>query len=788
VRDRRVFNENEDSHTRRFLERAFRFAGVGSVSVDRTQGSALVRPAVPPRDAREFATKLAEALRTDRGPAPSLPRGVRELVFTVHRHGALLSTCEVVVDKPGLLRIRHVALRRDRVLAREFRGLMTSLPGVLRAALDLRTGALTLRYNPAELVAARLIRQAEEILDAPDWWCRAVPPPPQSSYAIANTNLAVGAGADLVMSALAPASAVLLLGSNLRTFRLAWNQVRERKLGLPVLYTVIIGGTLASGQFLASALMSWSFKFWQDRLGQDLSAERRRLLSECLPLPRLARLACPKGELFTPVDHLKPGDQVLVDAGEIVPADGKVIEGEATVDEQTVRGLKGASRAHRGSLLLAGSTVLAGSLRLAIERPVACTKAFALGRSLLAATSPAPGASSPTETSDAFAERAVAPTMAMAGLGLLVGDLTVAAAILRPDYATGPGVAGPLETLRDASACARAGIVVRTPDAFQRLSRVDTVVLDDSPALRAPALELKQIQSRLPEPILLRYAASALRHMADERAEALIEACVRRRTHILDLPAVNFGPGVTIEHGPHRVCARDLDPSSDPRMCGPLAVEVDGNLAGILKFERSEGLKAARVVERISAETGASVVLVSDRPDHEVAELAAQLGVSTYLGGLSVDEKTRFLRDLRDRGSRAAFIGDPRGHRDLASAVEIAVSTAGEADPQSEHAHVVLLQPHLDLFAELARVARSHALKVKNAQQLVILPNALCVAGALFFGVTALAVVIVSNLSTFELYRRASGSPHVPIARGSARFSRRLVAGAKQFSTEGSIP
>ena len=95
--------------------------------------------------------------------------------------------------------------------------------------------------------------------------------------------------ADFAVPVLAPVSAVLLVGTNLRTFRAAGLQVWNRKFGLPVLYSVIVAATLASGQFFASALMSWFFRFWQGRLGVELAAERRRLLDQCLPLPRLAR-------------------------------------------------------------------------------------------------------------------------------------------------------------------------------------------------------------------------------------------------------------------------------------------------------------------------------------------------------------------------------------------------------------------------------------------------------------------------------------------------------------------
>ncbi len=771
VQNESLLGLGADGHTRRFLERAFYLAEVASVSIDRAAALALVRPVHTPPDPQAFIRTLAAALRSDDGLSPTLPRGVRESTFTVYRHGALLSTCEVVIDQPGLLRLRHGSLRQDAILAREFHKLMASVPGVNRTALDRRTGALTVRYTPSTVSSSRLIRLAEEALDNPGWWERAVPPPPKTSFALANANLVVGAAADLLVSALAPVSAIMLVGSNLRTFRLAWQQVRQRTVGLPVLYTVIVAGTLTGGQFLASALMMWSFRFWNARLRHDLSAERRRLLAECLPLPRLARVEVAEGEVLAPVDRLRPGDLIVVSAGDLVPADGRVIRGEGMVEQQALRALEGASRVRKGDTVLAGSTVLKGSLCVQVARSADATTAGKIGRALVAATNLAPGAGSPVKQTEVFAEQAVVPTFAMAGVGLLAGDITMASAVLRPDYATGPGVALSLETLRDATACARLGIVVRFPDSFNRLAKVDTVVLDDSPALRSCALEVVDVQSRLPEPLLLRYAASAFRHMADERAEALLDACRERHCHVLNLPAVEFDPGVTIEHGKHRVRVRELDPEGGSS--GPLAVEVDGDLVAVLEFGRSKRLKAASVVERLQAQPGVSVVLLSDRPESEVAGLASRLGVTRFGAGLATSDKQRYLRECRERGARTAFIGDCRARREVAEVATVAVSTSSEADWDDDPAEVILLQPRLDLFAELCDVARSHTLRVEAAQRLVLVPNALCVAGAFLLGATALAVVVISNLSTLELYRRASGSLAAP---GRSRVPRRLVS------------
>jgi cation transport ATPase len=678
--------------------------------------------------------------------------------FTVYRRGGIVSTCEVVSDRPGRIRLNHEDLRRDPALAERVERLLRSVPGVARAVVGWWSGRLSVWYDPGELSAEGVVRLAEEALEGTTAWALALEPPQRTRYALANTTLGVAALADFVLPVLAPVSAGLLVGTNLKTFRAAWLQARGRTFGLPVLYSVIVVTTLASGQFLASALMSWTFRFWQGRLRVDLAAERLRLLEGCLPLPRTAQLVTPAAPdvlVQVPAERLQAGDRVAVGPDEAVPADGRIVEGEAIVDERSVRGLEGASRKRVGDSVLAGSTVLSGSVRVEVTRPAGAARASAIGRSLVAATSPDPAPHGPTRDAEAFAARTVGPTLATAGVGLLVGDLTAAAAILRPDYATGPGVAVPLEALRDAAACVARGIIPLRFDAFARLAAADLIVLEDGPALRRPALEVADVVGRLTEDEILRYAASAYRHIADDRATALADACRARRVHRLDLPPAGFGPGVTVAAGNRLVRVVEREPGQ----AGALGVEVDGQAVGTVEFAWSRRLEAAEAVARLKSAAAAPVVLVSAASESEVAARARALGVDHHHAGLGPDELARLLADGRARGLRAAFVGDCSKNPGPAAEAHVAVSLGGEGAFESEdvHAAVVLLQPRLDRFADLWDVAQRHTGRARRSERFMLVPNLLCVVGALLFGVTSLTAVVVSNLGTFGLYSRAVG-------------------------------
>jgi cation transport ATPase len=270
----------------------------------------------------------------------------------------------------------------------------------------------------------------------------------------------------------------MLVLSNIETFRAAAHQARGGKFGLPVLYTSIVGVTLATGQFLSAALMFWFFRYWEHRYQRDLEVESQTLPMQTVSMPTEARVVMDDGEEYrAPSGELAVGQRVRALAGEVLAVDALVIGGAGLIDEAAVRGTQTPVRRVTGDQVLAGSKLIAGALDLEVLRSGEETNAASIARSLLDAAAPTPRSWALNQEAEEFAGRAVAPTFLAAGIGFIVGDLATAGAILRPDYATGVGVAAPLETLRDIKIASRNGVVVRSGAAFGRLAKTSWILL-----------------------------------------------------------------------------------------------------------------------------------------------------------------------------------------------------------------------------------------------------------------------------------------------------------------------
>ena len=168
----------------------------------------------------------------------------------------------------------------------------------------------------------------------------------------------------------------------------------------------------------------------------------------------------------------------------------------------------------------AGSIVLSGDFQVEARGEGSKSRAATLARAALAAANHEQGIKTPTLKGEKFATPVVGPTLLAAGLGFSLGGAPTALAILDTDFASGPGLAYPLETLQALSLCYQQGIVVRDPEAIERLAKADVLFLDHHSAMEIlePEVASVRVFPGHTEFQILRYAASALRDLEDERA------------------------------------------------------------------------------------------------------------------------------------------------------------------------------------------------------------------------------------------------------------------------------
>jgi Cd2+/Zn2+-exporting ATPase len=129
---------------------------------------------------------------------------------------------------------------------------------------------------------------------------------------------------------------------------------------------------------------------------------------------------------------------------------------------------------------------------------------------------------------------------------------------------------------------------------------------------------------------------------------------------------------------------------------------------------------------------------------------------------MSPDDKIQVLRDLRQQAA-VAYVGDSLKQAPVAPDAHLSIAVGGAHAPvevglDREQPEIVLLAPSIAPLPALLALARDRVRRTKRARYAIIAPNLFSVAGAFAFGLSGMAVVIISNLGTSIVYNRAKRS------------------------------
>jgi cation transport ATPase len=751
VTDSRLFSIGREAMAASFAWRVLSLPEVHSIEIDPRRTTATVRYRSSPHDHQKLVDRLADALVSGEvSGSQSMPHWRPGETVKLRRYGDIITTLEILTLKKNCLEVRYRVNGRNPLTARRIEDALREIPGLLE--VNIEAGKLSIQLDPQIICARELVRLVESEFQGP-LDPHAAPGAKTVDFDMAHASLGVSSVGEFVLPAVMPVAATLLVLNNIDTARGATEQLSKGKVGLPLVTTGIVVMTLATGQFLAAALMFLFLRIWEERYRRDLEIENQALLDESVGVPADALTVSADGlEQVVPRTKIGVGQHLRVRAGERVPVDGKVIDGAALVDEVRLLGERTPATRSKGDEVLAGSRLLAGQLDLAALRTGTETRAAQVSRALIETTIPANAEWALNQQAEEFAERTVAPTLIASGVGLLVGGPAMSLAVMRPDYATAVGLGAPLETLRSVRVALRHGALIRSNRAMNRFASSSWVVVDDHETLRHADCELAEMVVKgVEEDRLLPALAAAGVWLGDPRGPALVRACrarrlIARRAVLRELGATF----VAIEYGGHVL---RLSGKADRTRLAPLRVELDGVEVARLRFQRSAGLAATSSVHQLQR-AGLRVLLASERKSSVVEPLARRLGVDRFVSDTDADSRRRLLRSLGERGVNAVHVHVGPELRDPGDG-HLSIALDGVDEGSWHDADMVLFGKSIAPLPALARLSRDSTARTKSMRSLALLPNLACVAAAFAFRLPGLAIIFVTNLGTSLVYNRA---------------------------------
>ncbi len=496
------------------------------------------------------------------------------------------------------------------------------------------------------------------------------------------------------------------------------------------------------------------------------AAGSRRAVSELLEFRSRTAWVMRDGAVISiPAIALAVGDEVLVYPGEMIPADGEIIQGEAHVDQKAITGEGLPVTRGVGQTAFAATVIHDGQLTIRAQRVGVETMAGQIAR--LVDDAPL-GDTRMQNHAEIFADRLVAPSLALAtGVATLSGDFDRFLSLVIVDYGTGIRVAAPTAVLSSMTHAARAGVIIKSGAHMERLAEVDTVVFDKTGTLTygSPAVidVISYIDSITPNH-LIGLAAAAETRLTHPVAVALRNKAQQLQVNVPACDETQYRLGLGVEGqvngyylhvGSDRfmrqsgvslnVAAADRA-ALDERGCSCLHVAVDGRLAGLIPYADEIRAESRSVIHQLSRMGVKNTVMLTGDNATVARAVGRRLGLSRQFADMMPTDKAEVIRQLRREGCVVAMVGDGINNSPALSYADVGVAMRHGAEVAHKSAHVILMEDSLHKLVKAIEISRGAVDLIRQNYAIVAGLNTLALAFALPGGlVSPVTTALISN-------------------------------------------
>ncbi len=548
-----------------------------------------------------------------------------------------------------------------------------------------------------------------------------------------------------------------LIGAILLAARIIWHAIGNLIRGhmhMDELVALAIVAAFATNDYRAAGVIGF-FLLLSELIETRTAIGARASIEELVKLtPKTARLITSTGEENVEAVSLRPGQRIRVRPGDSIPADGKVITGDSTVNQANITGESLPVDKRPGEPVFSGTINLTGALDIEVTKVAGETTLGQVQRLIL------------------MAERTRIPIMRLIDryviwytpVVLMLAALVLfftkdengmqrAIAMLVASCPCALIMATPTAMVAGLSCAARLGILIKDVGHLESAGRLTAVVFDKTGTLTTGVLSVTRLIPVNEEDgaELLRLAASAEQLSNHPAAKAL--QVVAREANIVCPKPENFeevpGKGVVARiEGKEILVGREMfmkergidvvpltAASQAAEGMSQLYVAVGGKLLGMIGLEDRTRPAAREAVEELREIGIHRVAMLTGDRQAVARRVAAEMACTEYRADCLPQEKLDLVNAMRGQGHRVMVIGDGVNDAPALAAGDLGVAMgAAGSDVAINSASIALLNNDLTRIPFLVKLSR--------ATRRVVTQN-------LIFG--ALFVVTVMSLGAFDI-------------------------------------
>ena len=476
-------------------------------------------------------------------------------------------------------------------------------------------------------------------------------------------------------------------------------------------------------------------------------------------------------EVLTKVTDVKPGDRIVIRTGGMIPLDGRVIEGEAMVNQSSLTGESMPVAKRPGSPVYAGTVAEEGECVVCVEKVSGSGRYDRVVRMIEESEKLK---STAEDKASRMADRLVPYTLGGTAVTyLLTRDVTKMLAVLMVDFSCALKLAIPVAVLSAMRESSGHHISVKGGRFLEAVAKADTIVFDKTGTLTYATPKVAQIVpfGGRREADMLRLAACLEEHYPHSMANAVVEEAKRRgltheEYHSQVQYVVAHGISSMVEDkkviigSAHFVfedegcCIPEGEQEKYdalPAAYSHLYLCIDGELAAVICIHDPLRREAKDAVKALHESGFTNVVMMTGDNRRTAESVAAEVGVDAVYAEVLPEDKAAFIRQEKEKGHTVIMVGDGVNDSPALSEADAGIAISTGAAIAREIADITVASEDLFELVTLRKLSEALMDRIHGSYRFIVAFNlsliTLGVAGVLPPAISAL----LHNTSTLGI-------------------------------------
>ena len=467
-------------------------------------------------------------------------------------------------------------------------------------------------------------------------------------------------------------------------------------------------------------------------------------------------------EVLTKITDVKPGDRIVIRTGGMIPLDGRVVEGEAMVNQASLTGESMPVAKHPGSPVYAGTVAEEGECVISVEKSSGSGRYDRVVRMIEESEKLKSGMESRAEH---LADRLVPYSLLGTALTyLLTRNATKALAILMVDYSCALKLAMPVTVLSAIREAGAHSITVKGGKYLEAMAEADTILFDKTGTLTKARPSVVRVVSfnGMPEDELLRIAACMEEHFPHSMAKAVVDAASRKglvheEMHSKVDYIVAHGIATTINGkraviGSYHFIVEDeqcVIPEDKKALFDSLPTEyshlylgLENRLAAVICIEDPLREEAPAVIEALRSLGMKKIVMMTGDSERTARAIARKVGMDEYYSEVLPEDKAGFVEKEQALGHKVIMIGDGINDSLALSKADVGIAISDGAEVAREIADVTIAAEDLTELITFHRLSTAMVKRIHRNYRNIVGINS----GLIALGVTGVIPPTLSAL------------------------------------------